>query len=50
MLSKYSGMVCDVCILGILECSEIQEFSFKKKAEPTKHKSGGHIERIQKDF
>ena len=22
----------------------------KKKAEPTKHKPGGHIERIQKDF
>ena len=25
-------------------------FSLKKKAEPTKHKPGGHIERIQKDF
>ena len=25
-------------------------FSLKKKAEPTKHKTGGHIERIQKDF
>ena len=24
--------------------------SLKKKAEPTKHKPGGHIERIQKDF
>ena len=25
-------------------------FSLKEKAEPTKHKPGGHIERIQKDF
>ena len=25
-------------------------FSLKKKAEPTKHKPGGYIERIQKDF
>ena len=27
-----------------------QDFHLKKRAEPTKHKPGGYIERIQKDF
>ena len=40
----------DVEVGFLIRVFQDSRFSLKKKAEPTKHKPGGYIERIQKDF
>ena len=50
MMFNSAMQALNVIIMMFNRVFQDSRFSLIKKAEPTKHKPGGYIERIQKDF